>query len=1079
MADDIQSVVMDAVTEFGPRHIDGKLLDEPPFGAICATIERHCPLPDRARGTNDQLEIAVREMVVAYGAGWARAIDGTSVGWSSRWPRAVAAIRLLVAKRVAETRRTLREVYKIAGLRFTSPASTRVEGNGPTPLDGQSNVDPDDDPPPDEEVFVPDAFAPATVLSALLIEGACDCYRRRQQADLALAERFSFNCIRKLTDLLMRLGSHTEPVSEFIWKTWEKNNGEVCAKIEAFCNGPRNAPTTWKLRKALVDAFNVLVEGPLLYQFKPFNELPVSQATRDLMTRHQSQTWNSPVIGSTRVNRALLEDAFSAELEKRTSPRNLTTNETQHLNRCLRQHQLTSWNPTETNLTNFIAQAIKGQIARKGQRLAAAAFSGSMYFHYLHGQEGLRCENVWVWQCDQCGALVASENCPTYDCHREFDPLLHRGVEERAQLFVPVTHGGSHELRTYWTCPKKDPTERECRNLYGEDLDKCPLQSCGGDLEGTSRPSMLWRFTGQTEKAESLADPQIRLDVFASKQVLPSLVHEQEDMHVAHFIQRSVEAEWTNAHHGQMTKGHWSHFLEHLQARAKAEPQALGNSFQALVGAIQSHAETMPVHRWLRTRSGCQILRTAAIRAKAVLMIHEGAEPAAVGATLRIPQEDLTNTLNALKEWLESSAPKFRHLMRGHMNGDDNTIEKAAVPAGAAPPNVHELVNALLAKPFNASEGCYHAQNGFIVQISPVPCNVLDSSPHETRLVDLHVQIASQFLPAPANLEDEEADMAMRGLCLFDLQGHNYLQRMAACQRIGQLGALTEAARELLQGIAEQDANVPVRAAASSALTNAAETRLSGSHFVGLTIQLHCGQPAEHALKGTTDALGHAMFERVPAGASCRMEWIDELLLTFRVEEAYDAVVDLEKAEHSPNVRERLRAWSAQLARAVSVVQSQFGRGLAAAGDAMLPTEAEFNRLCGLLPWAFEELFSGARPSLMALQPAIRIQRGLRVRGRNSRWISRDPTTVTGGESLNAPVLVERISTQIIRISAPVPDTGECTVSRFVLLIPIRPTLPSRLEVLTFVAPERCHVTQLQGVDPSEYLFALEPLKSS
>jgi hypothetical protein len=273
-----------------------------------------------------------------------------------------------------------------------------------------------------------------------------------------------------------------------------------------------------------------------------------------------------------------------------------------------------------------VIQATKGEISTKGQRLAAAAFSGSMYFDFLYRTTGLRFGNVWVWRCS-CkppSHNVAAERCATSG--KNFNPSRHRGREERAQLFIPAELEGTHKLEYFWTCPKIKGG-KQCSNVYEDHREKCPLSSCSGHVEETSKPSALWRNIGQWQQTvlASDQDPREVLERIISEGVDLSQGSPEEDRRVMDFILDK----WPAGSLDAMTPGDLEKLVPRLRSLlSEGQPQLPAEGDRAGEELLLEWAQSVKIvrlHHW-SGKSPDDIVQTLHVPRKKVDAVFEELE---------------------------------------------------------------------------------------------------------------------------------------------------------------------------------------------------------------------------------------------------------------------------------------------------------------------------------------------------------------------------------------------------------------------------------------------------------------------
>jgi hypothetical protein len=195
----------------------------------------------------------------------------------------------------------------------------------------------------------------------------------------------------------------------------------------------------------------------------------------------------------------------------------------------------------------------------------------------------------------------------------------------------------------------------------------------------------------------------------------------------------------------------------------------------------------------------------------------------------------------------------------------------------------------------------------------------------------------------------------------------------------------------------------------------------------------------------------------------------DEWVLALRPAEASAAIAEFAQKEAKQELRDRLLEWAGLLSKIEA-----FGRSIISdARDAVMPTEAERKNWRKLVPWALEELLAGEEPTLYALQPAIRSPGAIRMPRSGSHWRGGH----RGGSAMVvAPIAVEHVSPDMVEISIASPAAGGGPSSaRLVLLTPSRPDLEPVLAELAWDSRRGRYSAVLRGINPREYLFALEP----
>ena len=138
------------------------------------------------------------------------------------------------------------------------------------------------------------------------------------------------------------------------------------------------------------------------------------------------------------------------------------------------------------------------------------------------------------------------------------------------------------------------------------------------------------------------------------------------------------------------------------------------------------------------------------------------------------------------------------------------------------------------------------------------------------KTVRLAVRLAPRLMKAPENDAQHEADIAIMVECLEKLHSEQSTARVAACQKLGQLGC-RGARPGLKQALSDRDAEV--RTAARQALTDIDAPRLPQDILANQCIKLSINRPGSAPFESHTDRHCTAFFEHVPADTECGLQW--------------------------------------------------------------------------------------------------------------------------------------------------------------------------------------------------------------
>jgi hypothetical protein len=169
-----------------------------------------------------------------------------------------------------------------------------------------------------------------------------------------------------------------------------------------------------------------------------------------------------------------------------------TRNAEKRAARCLREHHLSAWKPTQMTLWNFIARATKGDRPAGShghqQDFASGAVEQGMFFYDLYHDHNVRFGNVLGWCCPHHPKEL-SEGPKCFACEEQGrtmildDETQYRcNVKRRLLVEAPT---GRYYKDVYWHCQK-------CGNYYAKQHLICPLYICKGSRTSGAAPSTVW-----------------------------------------------------------------------------------------------------------------------------------------------------------------------------------------------------------------------------------------------------------------------------------------------------------------------------------------------------------------------------------------------------------------------------------------------------------------------------------------------------------------------------------------------------------------------------------------------------------
>jgi hypothetical protein len=181
-------------------------------------------------------------------------------------------------------------------------------------------------------------------------------------------------------------------------------------------------------------------------------------------------------------------DCWRRRATNESAPDPVDANASRQLQRCLRAHRLSGWRPATSSLQHFVATATKGAM-RKGEGgagrvgFSAGAVKQGMFYNVLHREHHARFGDVLMRRCpDHSDSGYEASACPL--CQVPFSERAHRRFVT-ARFVVPVDFGGRYEQCPFWHC-------QHCGNYYPQELEACPLESCGGRRTRGVARSQVW-----------------------------------------------------------------------------------------------------------------------------------------------------------------------------------------------------------------------------------------------------------------------------------------------------------------------------------------------------------------------------------------------------------------------------------------------------------------------------------------------------------------------------------------------------------------------------------------------------------
>jgi hypothetical protein len=121
-----------------------------------------------------------------------------------------------------------------------------------------------------------------------------------------LSALYSSEDIRRVKDLAEALRQRKRPLTEYLWGIFSDSTRELIDQ------SPANEKQEDDLRTKLVADFNVILQGPSIYEARRFADVELSVESRNLLQREPTGRW---IVW---LNRSLLADAFPGHLTKGT-----------------------------------------------------------------------------------------------------------------------------------------------------------------------------------------------------------------------------------------------------------------------------------------------------------------------------------------------------------------------------------------------------------------------------------------------------------------------------------------------------------------------------------------------------------------------------------------------------------------------------------------------------------------------------------------------------------------------------------------------------------------------------------------
>jgi hypothetical protein len=175
--------------------------------------------------------------------------------------------------------------------------------------------------------------------------------------------------------------------------------------------------------------------------------------------------------------------------------------------RCLREHHILSFNPTNVALRDFLGQAVKGSKPKGStsgnKSFAPGALEQGMIFKHLQHYFDIQFGNVLFWVCPH-NAKHRPESLECRECRNQQTPTLafnERACKRDAKPRLVIERpAGLYELQVFYRCQNK-----ECGNYYTAGHTLCPL--CGEGRTGNAKPSNIWTL-GEAYITLHIDDPE-------------------------------------------------------------------------------------------------------------------------------------------------------------------------------------------------------------------------------------------------------------------------------------------------------------------------------------------------------------------------------------------------------------------------------------------------------------------------------------------------------------------------------------------------------------------------------------------